>query len=199
VSESAPESGGRGSVFTRKLGPLPMWGWMGIALLLAIGFYLFNKSRSGATSTSGQSSATNNSPGGVDSSLVPQFINQTYVENSPPAAPPAQTTTPTATGTPPASPLNEILQAGHVLNATPGNTEVGWTIAQKSANATQLKVVVNGPGIKNQTRYVPATATTATIQNTQPGHTYNVSVTPVDSAGQAVGGPNNIDVVTSKK
>lgn len=72
----------RGNVFTRQVGPLPMWAWSGIALLAAILFYLWNRNRSS------QNNSSVNSPGGVDSSLVPQFVNQTFVENTPPAAPP---------------------------------------------------------------------------------------------------------------
>jgi hypothetical protein len=80
--------GGGGNVFTRKVGPLPMWGWMGIALLLAVGYYLWHKNQSSSsTSSSAQTAATNNTPGGVDSSLVPQFINQTYTQTTPPPAP----------------------------------------------------------------------------------------------------------------
>jgi hypothetical protein len=211
MSEMSSEGGGGGNVFTRKLGPLPMWAWMAIALLIAVGYYLIKKkSSSASTNTSGAASSpsTVNTPGGVDSSLVPQFVNQVYNQETPPPAPnvtvnnttpPPTTTTPPPTGTPSTSPLNEILQAGHVINPAPGKTEVGWTIKQQSPNATQLKVVVNGPGIKNQTRYIPASATTATIENTQAGHTYDVAVTPVDAQGQAVGGPNNINVVTAKK
>jgi hypothetical protein len=72
--------GGGGNVFTRKLGPLPMWAWMGIALLIAVGYYLYKKNTAANSSnTSGASSSpsTVNTPGGVDSSLVPQFVNQT--------------------------------------------------------------------------------------------------------------------------
>lgn len=79
------EPSSSGNVFTRKLGPLPMWAWMGIALVLAVGYHFYSKSKS--SSTTAQTSATNNTPGGVDSSLVPQFINQTYVNGSPPLAP----------------------------------------------------------------------------------------------------------------
>ena len=79
MSQMQPESTapqGGGNVFTRKLGPLPMWAWMGIALALAIVYYLYKKHTS--SSTSSQNSAQNssvNTPGGVDASLVPQFVN----------------------------------------------------------------------------------------------------------------------------
>jgi LysM repeat protein len=96
---TAPESrSSGGNVFTRKVGPLPMWGWMAIALVLAFVFYLYKKHTSSSSSTSsGSNSATNNSPGGVDSSLVPQFVNQTYVNGSPPAAPSITNNTTTTT------------------------------------------------------------------------------------------------------
>lgn len=90
MSEQAPEqTRSSGNVFTRKIGPLPMWGWMAVALVIAILYYLYKKnSASNATSTAAdQTSATNNTPGGVDSSLVPQFINQVYNQETPPAAP----------------------------------------------------------------------------------------------------------------
>jgi len=82
MSESVPEhSGGGGNVFTRKLGPLPMWAWMGIALAIALGFYLIKSKSSSSTDSSTSSGDT------TDSSLVPEFVNQTYVQGSPPAAP----------------------------------------------------------------------------------------------------------------
>ena len=93
MSEAAPERTGSGNVFTRKLGPMPLWVWLLIGLGLAIAYYLYNKNKSNSQSAA---ASTNNTPGGVDSSLVPQFVNQTYVENEPPAAPP-----PTTTGPPP--------------------------------------------------------------------------------------------------
>lgn len=82
MSETAPERPS-GNVLTRKVGPLPMWGWMGIVLLVALIYYVFKKNKSSASTTS----TASNAAGGVDSSLVPQFINQTYVNGTPPTAP----------------------------------------------------------------------------------------------------------------
>jgi hypothetical protein len=97
TTPAEPSSSGGGNVFTRKIGPLPMWAWMGIALAVALGFYLIkSKSSSTAASTPGTGTDTSGA-GGVDSSLVPQFVNQTYVNNTPPAAPTATSTPPKGT------------------------------------------------------------------------------------------------------
>lgn len=227
MSESAPEtSGGGGNVFTRKMGPLPLWGWMAVGLLLAVGFYLFSKNKSANSQT--QSTTTNNTPGGVDSSLVPQFINQVYDQDTPPTAPnvtvnntiptpPSPTSPPPPThsgggntggstsntgggGTAaPKTPANEVLTKGHVISPNPHKAIVGWTSSGVGASgATQLRVTLNGPGHKNQVRYIPATATTATFEGLEPGHTYVAEVDPIDARGQAVGGPNHITFITSK-
>jgi LysM repeat protein len=109
TESTAPQGGG--NVFTRKLGPLPMWAWMGIALAVAIVYYLYKK-KTGSSNTS-QNSAQNsslNTPGGVDASLVPQFVNQVYNQETPPVAPnvtvtnnlpPDNDTQPTGTQPPP--------------------------------------------------------------------------------------------------
>jgi hypothetical protein len=67
-----------------------MWAWMGIAALIAVGYYLYHKNQEASSSTV---SDTGGSSGATDQSLVPQFVNQTYVENSPPSAPSTSTTT----------------------------------------------------------------------------------------------------------
>jgi len=88
MSESMPErTGGGGSFLTRKVGPLPMWGWGAIVLLLAVFYAMYSKKKAAASSASTSNSSTVDSPGGVDSSLVPQFVNQVYTQNTPPAAP----------------------------------------------------------------------------------------------------------------
>ena len=86
TSVSRPSSGG---VFTRKLGPLPAWAWMAIILVLVLVYAYYKKSKNATSSasTANQAAGGVNSPGGVDASLVPQFINQTYENVTPPAAP----------------------------------------------------------------------------------------------------------------
>lgn len=83
VSSQRPTTG---SFFTRKMGALPTWGWMAIILGVVLVYSYYKKSKSSSTNTSA-AQAAGNAPGGVDASLVPQFINQTYVNDQPPAAP----------------------------------------------------------------------------------------------------------------
>lgn len=73
-------AGGKENVFTRKIGPLPMWAWVAIigGAILAWSFWK-NKTAGSTTSTP----AT-----GTDASQVPQFVNQTYTTVSPPVAGP---------------------------------------------------------------------------------------------------------------
>jgi hypothetical protein len=105
MSESMPERSGGGSVFTRKMGPLPAWGWMAIVLLLAVFYAMYSKQKKAAASSSSSNTDASsvNSPGGVDASLVPQFVNQTYVQGTPPPAPNVtiNNTTPPPSSTPP--------------------------------------------------------------------------------------------------
>jgi hypothetical protein len=67
---------GGGNFFTQRLGPLPMWSWMGIGLLGLLGVYLWKKNST--------SSASTTTPGTTDSSLVPSFVNQVYNQEYPP-------------------------------------------------------------------------------------------------------------------
>jgi hypothetical protein len=82
---SGPTSGG--NVFTRKIGPLPMWAWMAIALLVALFYYLYKKNKSSSSSSGSSTSDTGGSAGTTDQSLVPQFVNQTYTNSTAPAMP----------------------------------------------------------------------------------------------------------------
>ncbi len=80
----APSARGRaggGNVFTRKIGPLPMWVWLLIGLGL-IGAYVYWKRNQAAQ----QAQPTANA------SQVPQFVNQVYTNQVPPTAPQPGTT-----------------------------------------------------------------------------------------------------------
>lgn len=100
---------------------------------------------------------------------------------------------------PAAVPKSTILTGGHVVSSHPSHAEVAWTIRQASPHTARLMVVITGYRKKDQVRYIPATATTASFSDLAPKHTYTVSVTPLGKDGQADGGPNHIDLVTSAK
>jgi len=80
VSEQAPEAPARPArrenVFTRKIGPLPMWGWLAIVGGGIGAWALYSRKQAGQTTATGTSA-----------SQVPQFVNQTYVSPTPPMAP----------------------------------------------------------------------------------------------------------------
>lgn len=189
-----------GNVFTRKIGPLPMWVWMLIILVAAGGYYLIRKGSSTSTSNN-QASA--NTPGGVDASLVPQFVNQTYTNVQPPPAP--NITVNNRSGPPGPSALQETFSKGHVISPSAKKATVGWTNTNVGGSgATQLKIGIDGPGlgpggsdsINPVYRYIPASATTATFENLKPGHNYTVTILPVDAKGHAVGPPGYVDLKT---
>jgi hypothetical protein len=114
-----PSTGG--NIFTRKLGPLPMWAWMAVALVLAIAYYLYKKHTTAAASsaTSNTSGTAANTPGGVDASLVPQFVNQTYTNSTPPAAPSV-----TVNNTVPA-PATPAASTAKTISGAPGSYTTG--------------------------------------------------------------------------
>ncbi|MDA8319059.1 MAG: hypothetical protein M0030_04485 [Actinomycetota bacterium] len=66
------------NLFTRHIGPLPMWGW----LLIAGGGILGYAFYSGSFSSSGSSSS-----GTTGAGQVPQFVNQVYTSGQPPTQP----------------------------------------------------------------------------------------------------------------
>jgi hypothetical protein len=87
-----------GNVWTRKFGPLPLWAWMGLLLVAVLAYEYWKNRQASAASTNSNSTST--TAGTTDSSLIPQFVNQVYTNNTPPTAPPptpASTTPPTTT------------------------------------------------------------------------------------------------------
>lgn len=127
--------GGHGNVFTRKLGPLPMWAWMGIGLGVALGVTSWSKNKKAAAAaknappTSGTLPTMQTASGSTPASLIPQFVNQVYNQETPPASTPP-------TGQNPASTFVRT-----VLN--PAFSQAGWNDTAKQSPWTQ---VVAQPG-----------------------------------------------------
>lgn len=160
-----------GNVFTRKLGPLPMWAWMGVALLGALLFYLYNKKK---TSAGGTSPSTVDTPGGVDASLVPQFVNQTFVNNTPPSAPsPAKAPTPVSKpDSDDTHPTQKVSGTG-TFSATPGENFID--VGKLAAGAKDI-VVYKQPGNKEVFSKNHFTATSLKIPNLAEGTKYYVKI-----------------------
>jgi outer membrane biosynthesis protein TonB len=81
---AAPAGGG--GFLARKVGPLPMWGWLAILTAVALGFYLYEKHKSGASST----------PAEGDAQVPEVVVNDTTQAATPPPEP-----TPPTPPTPP--------------------------------------------------------------------------------------------------
>ena len=71
------------NVFTHKIGPLPMFGWVAIAAAILVAWRMFAAKKSGTASTAASGTAS------TGANTVPQFVNQTYTTLTAPAAPPA--------------------------------------------------------------------------------------------------------------
>jgi hypothetical protein len=94
VTAPAPDAapaGRKENVFTHKIGPLPMWAWVGIAAAVLIGWRLY----SGKKAAASQQTTSTTAPDSTAANTVPQFVNQTYVSTSAPIGPGA--TAPVAT------------------------------------------------------------------------------------------------------
>jgi hypothetical protein len=128
-----------GNVFTRKLGPLPMWAWMGIGLGGALAVTSWSKNKKAAAAAAAGPNPNGTLPsqqtasGSTPASLIPQFVNQVYNQETPPAA------TPPAATPPDTSPVTSFVRT--VLN--PIFNEVGWS---DKAKQSPWKQVVALPG-----------------------------------------------------
>lgn len=92
-----PARSSGGNVFTNKIGPLPMWAWVGIAAAILVIWRVM----AGKKSASSQATTTPSTP----ADQVPQFVNQTYVSTTAPGAPSGTTPVPSpSTPTPPDQP-----------------------------------------------------------------------------------------------
>lgn len=89
MSETTPEArprpagGDGGEGFRKKLGPLPMWGWIAVIGGGLVAWRVWHDRKAGAAASS-TGTATS-----IDtSSQVPQFVNQTYTTVTPPVVQP---------------------------------------------------------------------------------------------------------------
>lgn len=71
----------RENVFTRKLGPLPMWVWLAIAAVLVVGYFLLVRGKG----KSGQQGPGQNPQRGYGRALLPDIVVNRFV-NRPPHA-----------------------------------------------------------------------------------------------------------------
>jgi hypothetical protein len=186
--EAAPTRSGGSNTFTRRLGPLPLWAWMGIGLALALTYYYFRQNKASTSASQAASNAGGvGAAGTTDSSLIPQFVNQTYVQNAPPSAPPVTPSPPTNVETPP--PTN--VQANQypapsglkVAKLTNTSAKINWnyitSLTPKPTSYTIAVYQLNGKLAQQVTVNAPDTAggtAQATVSGLHPGWQYNVKV-----------------------
>jgi hypothetical protein len=193
MSETAPEPApaptrSSSNTFARRLGPLPLWAWMGIGLAVALTYYYFRQNKASASASQQASSSAGgvSAAGTTDSSLVPQFVNQTYVQNAPPSAP-AVTPSPPTTVTPPPTntqvnqyPAPSGLKVAKLTNTT---AKVNWNyLTSPTPKPTSYTIAVyqlNGKLAQYLTVNAPDTSggtAQATVTGLHPGWQYNVKV-----------------------
>ncbi len=127
----------RENVFTHKIGPLPMWAWVGIVGGILVVWRIYSSKNAAASAA--QQAATTTTPS-TPANQVPQFVNQTYVSTTAPsstgatAATPAGPTpvspTPTATPQPTSTTPNPNTAAVKLpspvtVSGAPGSYTVG--------------------------------------------------------------------------
>jgi hypothetical protein len=170
-----------------------MWAWMGLALALALTYYFIKKDKASA-STSTTAAGVGTAGGTTDSSLIPQFVNQTYVQGAPPSVPGATGATgaPGATGatgaagsTPSAAqasiypaPANETVSK--LSNTT---AKVNWayitSASPKPTSYTVAAYTTAGKLAQQITVNAPDTASgiaTATLSGLSKGTKYDIHV-----------------------
>ncbi len=78
----APAGTRKENVFTHKIGPLPMWGWLAIIGGALVAWRVY-AGKNAATQAQQQGTA----PSSTADNTVPQFVNQTYVTTGAPSSP----------------------------------------------------------------------------------------------------------------
>lgn len=89
---------GGGNAFTRKLGPLPVWAWMGIGLGAALAYSSWRKNKATSTSQASTVNPTGTATGVQTASQTPPFIIQNYTTGNGGGAGPRRAKGGTTTG-----------------------------------------------------------------------------------------------------
>lgn len=226
MSESAPErtatptrASRSSSPFTQKLGPLPLWGWMGVGLAVALGYYFWKQNKAKASSSSSSSSSGSTSSGSssggtaggtASSSLIPQFVNQVYNEPSPPpdvtvnnstttntavTTPPPQTTTQSAP--PPSQPQQ---QPGYPAPSGFGGTKLSGTSVRLNWNSLDPSPS-NGytwqiKDSQGNTKQGSTKGTSVNITGLKPNTGYSAGVYATSGNGHITGDPTYVYLTT---
>ena len=127
----ADTASGGGNVFTRHIGPLPMWAWTAIVGAVIVG-YAWWKNRQAGASTSSTSSTAN-------ASQVPQFVNQTYTTVTPPSAPNVTVNDDDDTDKHPKRPKRRPAPRPANLGLSPANADAIDDAAKKTSGTVHKK------------------------------------------------------------
>lgn len=135
-----------GSPFTKKVGPLPLWGWMGIGLALALGYYVWQKNKASSASSNTASTSTENGTT-EPADQVPPYIIQNYSTdvNAQTVGPTTTNVNPTAPATPPPPPTNTTRPTSIVASGT--DTGDINKIAQ-AYGLTEKELIAANPSLK---------------------------------------------------
>lgn len=142
MAETATPPGPSESMWSRRYGPLPLWAW----LVIGAGFLVVlwyrnqsaNQNQNASTSTADQSTAD---------SQIPQFVNQTYVQASPPDISNTQTVSvnPPPTGAKPPAPAHYVFTGKFgSLNGHP--VDINYLVQSKYIKPQGKGYVFTGKG-----------------------------------------------------
>lgn len=163
---TAPNSGGGGgNVFTKQIGPMPLWGWMGVGLAIALAFMYWQQNKK--SSATQATNAATDSTGTTDSSLIPQFVNQVYTGTQPPTmdqtpGPPGPPGPPGQPGTPAPRPIKQFGAVQGVAAKAISRTAatINWNYITSPARPNSYTVAVynkKGDRVAYQTVNAPDT------------------------------------------
>jgi LysM repeat protein len=81
-SSTASQSG---NIFLRKIGPMPLWGWMGVILGVVLVYYFWRQNKAKDKNNNNSNAGSSTEQGSSSANDIPQFVNQTYTTVLPPS------------------------------------------------------------------------------------------------------------------